>query len=413
MTNGTRRKTSGAIRSKVRWWHFAILLPLTGLLLLFLIIMIAIHPAVGGRASGDRLERIRESPLFVDGQFRNLLPAESTGMSFKTIREYFTGGSDYRKPTTTITTATRSAADFGPVSNAPMRITWFGHSTLLVEMEGTRILVDPVWSGRLGPVTRFGNRRFYEPALPLEQLPDVDAVIISHDHYDHLDMPTVKALSGSVPQWIVPLGVGAHLEAWGVEPQIVTELEWWDEARAGSLRLVSTPARHFSGRSLTDRNATLWSGWALVGDEHRIWYSGDTAMTPEFKEIGERLGPFDITLIESGAYSEHWSDVHLRPEQAVLAHQLVQQGTGGVMVPVHWGLFDLALHGWTEPAERIIASATRAGIQTAFPVPGSSITPDDVPSERWWPDLPWRTADENPVVSTNLPDWLHSSLARP
>ncbi|WP_424521163.1 MBL fold metallo-hydrolase, partial [Rubrivirga sp.] len=178
--------------------------------------------------------------------------------------------------------------------------------------------------------------------------------MISHDHYDHLDMPTIRALAGRVPRFAVPLGVGAHLESWGVPAASITELDWWDGLEVAGVRLVSTPARHFSGRGLTDRDQTLWSGWAILGAERRVFYSGDTALSPDFLEVGRRLGPFDMTFIESGAYNDAWADLHLGPEQAVAAHRMVR---GELMVPVHWGLFDLALHGWTEPAERVRAAA--------------------------------------------------------
>ena len=221
-------------------------------------------------------------------------------------------------------------------------------------------------------------------------------------------MFTVRALADRVPRWVVPLGVGAHLEAWGVAPERITELDWWGEAAVGgrggaAVRLVSTPARHFSGRFLR-RDGTLWSGWAVVGDSTRVWYSGDTALTPQFAEVGRRLGPFSLTLIESGAYDAAWADVHLGPEQAVAAHRLVQGGTGGLMVPVHWGLFDLALHGWTEPAERVRVAAEAAGVAVAFPRPGESVTPSAYPAEPWWPAVPWETAAAAPTVSTGLPD---------
>jgi len=237
-------------------------------------------------------------------------------------------------------------------------------------------------------------------------------VLISHDHYDHLDMPTVRALADRVPRWLVPLGVGAHLEAWGVAPETITEVDWWDEAEVAGVTLVSTPARHFSGRSLA-RDRTLWTGWGIVGDSARVWYSGDTALTPAFAEIGQRLGPFDLTLIESGAYDAAWADLHLGPEQAVAAHRLVQGGTGGLMVPVHWGLFDLALHGWTEPADRVRAAAAAAGVAVAFPRPGESLSPEAYPAEPWWPSLPAETAAQAPAVSSGLPDSVLALIPRP
>jgi L-ascorbate metabolism protein UlaG (beta-lactamase superfamily) len=181
------------------------------------------------------------------------------------------------------------------------------------------------------------------------------------------------------------------------------------EAGGVPVRLVSTPARHFSGRSLFDRNRTLWTGWALLGPEHRVFYSGDTALTPEFGDVGERFGPFDLTLIESGAYNAAWADMHLGPEQAVAVHRMVR---GDVMVPVHWSTFDLALHGWTEPAERVRAAAEAAGIRAAFPRPGESVTLRSIPTRQWWPDLPWQTAAEAPALSSGIPDSVSALIPR-
>ena len=369
----------------------------------------SMRAAFGGAPEGERLARMQRSPQYADGRFVSPLPTVSDSASWEGIWRYLTGGSEVRQPDAPVPVAARSAADFADAA-PDLRVTWLGHSTLLVEVEGVRVLADPVWGEHAAPSPLLGVRRFYAPPLALADLPPLDAVVISHDHYDHLDMPTVRSLAETVPQWAVPLGVGAHLEAWGVPPDRITELDWWDEVEVAGVRLVSTPARHFSGRFLTDRDRTLWSGWAVVGAERRIWISGDTALTPAFAEVGRRLGPFDLTVVESGAYDASWSNVHLGPEQAVAAHRMVQRSdTTGVLVPVHWGLFDLALHGWTEPAERVRVAAEAVGVAVAFPRPGESVTPDAYSSEPWWPSLPWQTAAEAPAVSTDLPD---SVLAR-
>lgn len=244
-------------------------------------------------------------------------------------------------------------------------------------------------------------KRFFAPPLPLDALPPIDAVILSHDHYDHLNEEAIKALRDRVPRFIVPLGVGAHLEYWGVAPERIFELDWWERAEVEGVEVVCTPARHFSGRSLTDRNGTLWAGWAILGADQRAFFSGDTGLFPGFSEIGRRLGPFDVTMLEVGAYNAAWADIHMGPEQAVQAHQMVR---GELMVPIHWGTFNLAFHSWTEPAERVLVAAEASGIQVAIPRPGESIIPTAPPAvQPWWPELPWQTAEEAPIVSSGMP----------
>ena len=320
-------------------------------------------------------------------------------------------GTDNARPHVDLPVQARRAADFEEAPEDGLQLTWLGHSTTLVEIDGTRVLLDPVWGERSSPFSWAGPQRFHAPPLPLSELLSlrVDAVAISHDHYDHLDQPTIEALRAHVPLFVVPLGVGAHLERWGVDRARIVERDWWQDVHVGTVRLVATPARHFSGRSLimADRDRTLWSGWAIIGSEHRVYFSGDSAMFPGFAEIGRRLGPFDVTLLETGAYDELWADVHMGPEQAVLAHKLVR---GKLYVPVHWGTFDLANHGWTEPVERAVAAAKRHGVKIALPRPGTTLKPDDTPAEPWWPALPWQDASESPVVSSGLPAWMLREL---
>jgi len=282
-----------------------------------------------------------------------------------------------------------------------LRVTWLGHSTMLLEIEGRRFLTDPVWGERVGPLTWLGPERWYDPPLAFDDLPPLDGVIISHDHYDHLDHPTIVRLAQLEVPFIAPLGVGAHLHYWGVPEARIIELDWWQSQRLGDIEIAATPARHASGRFIDDQNRTLWAGYAFIGSSHRVFFSGDTGLFPALTDIGERYGPFDLTMIEVGAYGQAWPDWHLGPEQAVRAHRMVG---GKVMLPVHWGLVNLAYHGWTEPIERVLVAAEAQKVTVVSPVPGGSFEPADPPPvEPWWPALPWRSAEVYPIVATEVP----------
>jgi L-ascorbate metabolism protein UlaG (beta-lactamase superfamily) len=354
---------------------------------------------VGAAPRADRLDRMQHSPQWKDGRFTNVLPRVD-GPPGTIMQRWVGGGSQHRVPSEPVPTVARTRADYDTPPASGLRVTWLGHSTLLVEIDGQRVLMDPVWGERASPFTFMGPIRWYAPPLPLDQLPPVDVVVISHDHYDHLDTPTITELGRRGTKFAVPLGIGAHLEAWGVPPANITELDWWQDVTVGALKLTAAPARHFSGRWLTDQNRTLWCGWAVKGPVHNVYYSGDTALFETFAETGQRLGPFDLTMLEVGAYDALWADVHLGPEQAVRAHQMLR---GAVLLPVHWGLFDLALHAWTEPMERTLAAASKANVRVVTPRPGARVEPTvEVKVDRWWPDVPWRTAEEAPVQSSGV-----------
>ncbi len=356
--------------------------------------------ATSGASNVERMKRIEQSPNWNGKQF--VSPLRQEQIAFWSTMGDWIRGADHTTPETPLPVVSRRAAEFAEPPSSGLRVTWFGHSSTLVEIDGQRILFDPVWSERVSPFSFSGPKRFHPVPLPLEDLPALEAVVISHDHYDHLDKKTVVALNERGVRFVVPLGVGAYLEDWGIATQRIVELDWWEQVKIGTLTLVATPARHFSGRSLVmaDRNKTLWAGWALIGPEHRVFYSGDTAMCHGFAEIGKRLGPFDVTMIEIGAYNAAWRDFHIGPEQAVAAHRMLR---GELLLPVHWGTFNLALHSWIEPAERVLAAAETAGVHLALPRPGESIEPTSSPPlVRWWPELPWQTADQAPLISSAL-----------
>ncbi|MEN8247006.1 MAG: MBL fold metallo-hydrolase, partial [Thermodesulfobacteriota bacterium] len=323
--------------------------------------------SIGNRATGAHLDAMKASPNWRDGKFVNPLSSIEPKL-FESLYKWMRRA-DNTVPKTPLPVVERTASDFDVAPAGGLRITWLGHSTLLVEIDGHRILIDPMWSVRPSPYTWIGPKRFHKIPLTIDELPTIDAVVVSHDHYDHLDHRFVQKFGEKAPLYIVPLGVGAHLEYWGVSPDRIIERDWWEEVTLGGLTLIATPARHFSGRSLamTDKQKTLWSGWVIAGREHRIYYSGDTGMFPGFTDIGERLGPFDAVLIEIGAYDQLWADLHIGPEQAIQARLALGSG---LFIPVHWGAFELAMHAWTEPVERVLAAAEKAGVPISVPKPG-------------------------------------------
>ncbi|MBL8980977.1 MAG: MBL fold metallo-hydrolase [Gemmatimonadetes bacterium] len=343
--------------------------------------------ALGAAPTGERLARIRRSPNFVNGAFQNPPSPETPrlatpGQMLKT----WIFGDQVRHPPMPVATVLLTGAEFAQPPTSGLRATWLGHSTVLVEVDGARILFDPVWARRASPSTLVGPLRFFEPPLALDDLPPLDAVLATHDHYDHLDRGVVKALAASHAQakmrFIVPLGVGAHLERWGVAPDRITELDWAESTSVAGLTLTATPARHFSGRGLSDRNHTLWASWSVTGPTHRVFHSGDTGPFYGFADIGTRYGPFDLTLMKIGAYGDGWPDIHLTPEQAVDAHRELR---GKVLLPIHWGTFNLAYHAWNEPPERVVVAAMANGVQLVVPRPGESIEPSaPKPVQRWW-----------------------------
>lgn len=341
--------------------------------------------------------------IFHDGKFHNLITTQDPmkeGSSFGVMREFLFGGEAVREPEAPLPVQQRKGTEFANPPESGLRVTWLGHSTLLIEIDDLRLLTDPVWSERTSPLGFVGPKRFFAPPLPLAELPPIDAVLISHNHYDHLDQATIEKLSDRVGAFFVPLRVGKHLRDWGVPADKIHELDWGQEQQLKNLRLVCTPARHFSGRGLFDRDETLWSSWTVIGPTHRFFFSGDGGMSPSFADIGEQYGPFDLTALEVGAYHPRWADIHAGPEQALQAHQDLR---GRVMLPIHWATFNLAMHSWTEPAERLRVGAEARGIQLAIPRPGESVVPSRQQDYKpWWPKLPWKTAKQLPVVSSGL-----------
>jgi L-ascorbate metabolism protein UlaG (beta-lactamase superfamily) len=344
--------------------------------------------SLGKRADGARLERMKASPLWSGDRFRNVHPIQPTlrdpAVPMPSITDFLWGG--------------ERRAPLGPLPSlnpldtwlekpaSGLRVTWLGHSTLLIEIDGVRILSDPVWGPRASPSTLVGPKRFQPVPVSLRNMPPVDVVMISHDHYDHLDYPTIRALAKSQVPFVTSLGVGAHLESWGITAERITELDWWESYSVpnSEVTVTAAPSQHFSGRSVGDRNATLWSSLAIRSSKHSVFFSGDTGLTSEYQTIRERLGPFDLVMLEIGAFHPAWGDIHLGPDNALKAHAML----GGVFLPVHWATFTLAMHAWDQPAERLLELAPQTGARLLMPLLGQPVEPAHADVVRpWWRDL--------------------------
>ena len=336
--------------------------------------------------AGHHMSMLLEPARRRGRQYLNPVPTKVGGLStiFKIGPEFFLGAKA-RSPNRPLGPFHTDPAVYLTEPHSGLRITWMGHSTSILEIDGVRILIDPVWDERASPTTWSGPKRFFPAPLELSDLPKMDAVIVSHDHFDHLGAGTIRVLA-KLPalekaQWITPLGVGALLKKLGVAATQCLELNWMDSTRLGSVQMTALPARHFSGRSLFNRFETLWASFALNGPHHRVYYGADSGEWPGFREIGEQFGPFDLTMLEIGASNPLWINIHMGPDGAVRSFQAL--GNHGLLMPIHWGLFDLALHHWKQPIEKIWPIE---GLKLWSPTPG-------VPSEvvagvelrsEWW-----------------------------
>jgi L-ascorbate metabolism protein UlaG (beta-lactamase superfamily) len=362
----------------------------TMIILLIIIAVIAIggflfmqSAIFGEKPSGARLERIKKSPNYKEGvfQYPEATPLMTKEASYlKMIRQQFVKDESREPivPVPSVITDLKKA----PAGNAV--ITWFGHSSYLIQLNGKNILVDPVFSIAASPVDFFGAKRFPGTDIySLKEMPPLDAILISHDHYDHLDYGVITDLKNSNVKFYMPLGVGAHLELWGIDTSRIIEFDWWDKAEIiPGFRLTATPARHFSGRGLFDRGKTLWTSYVLETDSTKIYIGGDSGYGPHFKEIGEKYGPFDITILECGQYHTYWPLIHMMPEETVQAHLDLK---GKVLFPVHWGKFALAFHAWKSPIERLKVKANELSVKVTTPKIGEQIVlGESFPQSDWW-----------------------------
>jgi len=314
-------------------------------------------------------------------KFVNPVPTRtSTGSMREIFKEYFTGKQE-RVPKTPLGPFVTDAGIYKTAPASGLRITWMGHSSLLIEIDGKRLLTDPVWGARASFSKFIGPKRFFPAPLALNELPKLDAIILSHDHYDHLDHYTMQQLRGGDVPFYCSLGVGSHLIKWGIDKSRITEMDWSDSVMIGDVRITATPARHFSGRGIVNRNETLWSSFVIKGPQHNIFFGADSGYFSGFKDIGDAYGPFDLTMLEIGAANKNWADIHMGPEKATEAHLALR---GKLMMPIHWGTFNLATHGWREPIEDLLAYAFDKNIKLFAPKPG---TPTEVTGDAcnsWW-----------------------------
>jgi L-ascorbate metabolism protein UlaG (beta-lactamase superfamily) len=335
----------------------------------------------------------------VGGRYQNPVPTRVGGpdMLWKALPKLLFNKEE-TEPKQTLGPFTTDAGVYAEPAASGLRVTWFGHSCLLVEMGGARVLIDPVWEQRASPLQWLGPKRFFPPTLPLESLPRLDAVLISHDHYDHLGAATVGRLAGLQPEarWVTSLGVGERLRRFGVAAERIAELDWTESAEVAGLRLTAWPSRHFSGRGMHDRFKTLWGSFAIEGPEQagergsRVFYGADSGYWDGFTEIGARYaarGGFDLVMLEIGASSPYWPDIHLGPDRAAQAFEAMGgNASGGMLMPIHWGLFNLALHGWRQPMERLTEMVAERGLRLWSPHPGepTEVVRGEPLWSSWW-----------------------------
>lgn len=321
-------------------------------------------PSFGGVSEGARLDRMRQSKQFHGARFENAPPYVHNYSLMREMRAYF--GDEVREPQFAVPVVRLSADQLSRPVALGLRAWWLGHASVLLEIDGVRILTDPVLSMRASPFQFLGPARQHPAPLAVSDLKNVDAVVISHDHFDHLDMDTIQALATGGTHFYVGLGIGAHLERWDVPAAQIHEMDWWDSAQVGDVAIHCAPARHYSGRKSTD-NSTLWASWLVKGPNHSAYFSGDTGYAEHFKAVRERLGAPQLSMIKIGAYGDTWLDIHMSPESAIQAHRDLGAGT---LLPVHWGTFNLAYHAWEEPVVRAVKEAKSQGVQIVTPRPG-------------------------------------------
>lgn len=343
-------------------------------------------PQFGQKPTGQHLRVISQSPQHNGKRFENEggIDVDMSFTKIVSILKAYMNKVEGKRPTALEINKT----DLENILEAPDSITaltWFGHSAFLLEMDGKIILLDPMLGPAAAPFS-FQVKRFSQDlSIEIEDMPKIDAVIFSHDHYDHLDYHTISAIKDKVGRFYVPLGLSSHLIKWGVQSEKIIEMDWWQESDFEGIQLTCTPSQHFSGRGLNDKGSTLWSSWAIKGKKHNIYFSGDSGYFPGFKAIGEKYGPFDIALIECGQYNELWKEIHMMPEES--AQAAIDLHAASIM-PIHWGMFELALHPWKEPVDRLAAKAAELSLPLITPEIGERFVLNHKQSlDHWWKDV--------------------------
>ncbi|GAA0877221.1 MBL fold metallo-hydrolase [Algoriphagus jejuensis] len=360
------------------------LLTILVLLIVLIFLFLKFSPEFGAAPDQDSQARYQQLPYYSNGKFSNLIPTNmdmGTGKAIRMLPEFFKNDPT-RKPDFEIPIEKRDSLELSHPEAT--RLVWFGHSAFLLQIDGKNILIDPMLGDVPAPNPLLGKKRFSkELPIEIEKLPKIDLILISHDHYDHLDYGSIQKLMGKTDRFLVPLGVGAHFEHWGVDKSAIQEFAWWEETQIDSLHLAFTPSRHFSGRGLGDRFSTLWGSWVIQASEENIYFSGDSGYGPHFREIGEKFGPFDFAMLECGQYNENWTDIHMAPEETA---QAAVDLDAKVFMPIHWAAFTLAMHSWTDPVERVIKKSKELNAPVFVPKIGELIelSSELKTQETWW-----------------------------
>lgn len=359
---------------------------LIALLIVIGVVFVNFSPEFGGNHTDNDLVRYENTGHFKEGIFENITPADMT-MTFDDVMtllgKYWEGTPNSKpNPVPSIDKVSQSSLS---VADSVTQLVWFGHSAFLLQIDGFTVLLDPMLGDTPSPHPLLGTQR-YQKELPIniDDLPQIDVMIISHDHYDHLDYNSILQLKDKTKAFYVPMGVGAHFKKWGIDSEAIHEMNWWETTSHESLEITFAPSRHFSGRGITDRSTTLWGSWIVKGSTENIYFSGDGGYGPHFKEIGKRYGPFDFAMMECGQYNELWKDIHMMPEETVQAAKDIQ---AKVFMPIHWGSFTLALHSWTDPIERVGKKASQLEMEMIHPRIGQIISKpfsDIRYQKKWW-----------------------------